>query len=117
LVLAGVALLAVPRMIWDVPRDQQWSRVAPGLLIGVAVVALAATAAAIVNVVDQIWHTSELSPSTEALNVAQGVAASVLFGLAAILSWFAAPFIRASVSPDQPISSPSTSDQPGCLNE
>ena len=92
LLLAALALLALPRLVWDVPSNDQWV-IAPKFVIGVLVVAVLATVAAAVGTANQIWHTNQLSQSTEALNVAEGVAAMAVTGLASVLSWFALPFI------------------------
>ena len=49
--------------------------------------------------VNQIWHTDQPSPSTEALAAAEGVAAFVLAVLVAVLSWLALPFVRSDSPP------------------
>jgi hypothetical protein len=81
-------------------------------VVGVLVVAALATVAAAVYTANQIWHTNQLSQSTEALNVANGVAAVALAVLAGVLSWFALPFTRASTT-EQQLLSPSSPDPSG----
>lgn len=100
-VVRALGLLAAPRMVWDVSSEEQWAGVASKLVVGVLVVASFATAAAAAGIVDQIWHSDQLSQSTEALNVAEGVAAVALTALSCILSWFALPFMGASSTDQQ----------------
>jgi hypothetical protein len=109
LLLAALALLAVSRLVWDVPSDDQWA-VAPKIVIGILVVSALATVAAAVGTANQIWHTNQLSQSTEALNVAEGIAAMAVTGLASVLSWFALPFIRAGAT-DQQLLRPGSAGQ------
>jgi hypothetical protein len=101
---AGLSLLALPRMLWDVPASEEWSGVAPKALIGVLAVAFLATSASAIGIVNEIWHADQTSQSiTEALNVGAGVAAAVLSGAVAVLCWFALPYVRAPHTTDQPI--------------
>lgn len=111
LLLVALGLVAVPRMVWDVPSEEQWAAAAPRLVVGVLVVSALATVAAVVGIANQIWHTSELDQSTEALNVSKGVAAVALTTLSCTLSWFAIPFTRASSTDQQLVRG--SADQPG----
>jgi hypothetical protein len=98
LLLAALALVALPRLVWDIPAGEQGLMPAPKLVAGLFAVACVTVVASVVNTVNQIWHTEQLSPSTEALTIAEGVAAIALVVLVAVLSWFALPFVRSESS-------------------
>ena len=57
-----------------------------------------------VNTVNQIWHTEQLSPSTEAVAAAEGVAAFALAVLVAVLSWRARARVVISLTSGQVLS-------------
>jgi hypothetical protein len=104
LLAAGLSLLALPRMLWDVPASESWGGVARKALIGVLAVAFLATSASVIGIVNEIWHADQTSQSiTEALNVGAGVAAAVLSGAVAVLGWFALPYVQAPDTTDQSI--------------
>jgi hypothetical protein len=107
LLLVALGIVALPRMVWDIPAGEQGLVVGPKLIVGVFAVAAVAVVASVVNTVNLIWHTDQLSPSTAALTVAGGVAAIALAVLVAVLSWFALPFVRSETAAVHS-SSPST---------
>lgn len=97
LLLASLAVVAVPRMVWDIPSKDQWPGVAPaitGVLCGVAALTVAAGLAAIGNF---IWNTPQRNP-LDSWNVAEALAAVAVSGLVAILAWFAIPYVRRDAS-------------------
>ena len=112
LLLVALALLALPRMVWDIPAGEQGLSAAPKLTACLFAVAALAVVAIVVNTVNQIWHTDQLSPSTEAVTVAEGVAAFALAVLVAVLSWLALPFVRSEGPPEHSSSRPAPSDAP-----
>jgi hypothetical protein len=110
MLLTAVALVALPRMVWDIPADEQGLVAGPKLMMGVFAVTAVAVVASVVNTVNQIWHTDQLSPSTEALTVAEGVAAIALLVLVAVLAWFALPFVRSEPAAEHSSSPSAPSD-------
>jgi hypothetical protein len=104
LLAASLSLLALPRMLWDVPAGEEWGGVAPKVLMSVLAVAFLATAASVVGIVNNIWQANQLSRSTtEALNIGGDVAAALLSGIVSVLCWFALPYVQEPDSTDQSI--------------
>lgn len=92
--LAAVALVALPRLVWDVAPyfRRPW---APGVLTAtIGAVALLVAAGAGVATGNWIWNTSPGAGPVESLDAAQGVATFVLASACLVLCWFALPFVR-----------------------
>ena len=101
LLLASLMLLALPRILGHVPPDYQGTNAGVKVILGVLIVAAVATAAGVVYVIDVAGHTNEIGPPTQALTIAQGVAAAGLSALVATLSLFALRSTSLLASPGQ----------------
>ncbi|HEX6392431.1 MAG TPA: hypothetical protein VFZ97_03255 [Acidimicrobiales bacterium] len=93
LLLAALAVLALPRIVWDVPPSDKWPGVAAKVAVGICGVASLATVAALVGIGNAIWGPPQRNP-VDSLNVAAGLAAVMVNGLAATLSRYAIPYVR-----------------------
>jgi hypothetical protein len=87
LVLGGVALLVLPRMLWDLEPEDNGLSFAPQLLVGTGIVAALAAVASVVEIVNTIWHTPQVGVSSDAITVSASIAALALTATASILSW------------------------------
>ena len=101
LLLGGLALVVIPRVVWDVSSKEQWLRLIPRFVLGIGVLAGLATVAGVISVVNVIWHSSHIAQLDEASAVAERVAALGLAILAALLAWKALRYVEVETSPEE----------------
>ena len=93
LLLASLAVLAIPRIVWDVPAAERRAGLAPKATIAICCVASLAAVAGLVAIGNTIWNSPHRNPS-DSLNVAASLAAAAVSAVVAILSWFAVPYVE-----------------------
>jgi hypothetical protein len=93
LLLVAIGLIALPRMVWDIPGSGRWSTLAPLFIVGIGVVATLTAVGAAIGTVNWIWNANRIAGPAEAINVADGLAAVVLAVLCTVLCWYAAPYL------------------------
>lgn len=109
--LAAVALVVLPRMVWTVPAYGRRPNLSVKLMVGVGTVAVLTTVSAVIGTANWIWNASRMAGPAEAVDVADGVAAVALAVLCAVLCWFALPYLGTG-SPDATRVQARRSDQP-----
>ena len=91
--LTAIGLIVLPRLVWDGPwKDRRYGHphqliVAIGVLSGITAVAGG------VGTVNWIWNADRIGQTTEALAVADGLAAVALSVLCAVLCFYAWPYL------------------------
>lgn len=91
--LGAVGLIALPRMLWDLPRARRRSALPAKSMIGICVLAVLTAVSGLIGTVNWAWNVNRLAGPAEAIDIASGVAAIALAVLCAVLSWFALPYV------------------------
>lgn len=91
--LIAAALVALPRLVWDVPRDARWPGLPVGALIATGVMAACTAIAAGVGTVNWLADGHRFGGPTLAFDVAEGIAAIAVAGLVAVLCSYAATHV------------------------
>ena len=93
LLLSSVALLALPRMVWEVGDEDRGLRFSPVLVSITGIVAAMAATASVIGIVNVTSNLPNYGGSTEAVVVADGVSAAALAVLTTILCRFAMTYV------------------------
>lgn len=91
--LGAIGAMALPRMVWDLPRTGRWSGLPAKAVIMIGVVAVLTAISAVIGTINWTWNANRLSGPAEAVNIAAGVSAAALAVLCIVLSWFALPYV------------------------
>lgn len=91
--LGAIAVIVLPRMVWDLPGTGRRSRLAAKSVTGIGVMAVLTAIGAAIGTVNWTLNVNHLAGPAEAVNVAAGAAAVALGVLGAALSWFALPYL------------------------
>lgn len=97
--LGAIGVIAVPRMVWDLPTNRRWSGWSAKSVVVVGATAVVAAISALIGTANWAWNADRLAGPAEAVNIAAGVSAAALAALCAVLSWFALPYAARVVPP------------------
>ena len=94
LLLGGIGLVVIPRIVWNPLSGEEWVKFAPRFVMSICVLSGVSVVAAVTNIVNLIWHSSESGSSVLSMYVAERVAALGLAALAAVLAWKAIAYVE-----------------------